>query len=160
MESITPTLEAVYYGSPIPRGKAELTALGLVFDRLHFPNVSLPAKDVDLQAVEKEAQRIEAYGFKDYETVLLVGILRALPHVKDLQEFCVFTGDFNQIFARETDPQAEVLVSALEQEMFGPHPPGFIPTRQPAFHKGLPGLSSEKSLTYASTLFGSSSIPL
>ncbi|MDI1338791.1 hypothetical protein [Polaromonas sp.] len=153
MTSTTPPLEAVYYGSPIPRGRAQLTTLGLIFDKVHFPNVSLPAEGVDFKGVEQEARRIETYGRKDYDTVLLLGLLRALPHVKDLQEFCVFTGDFESIWAKDANSDVEALVSALEEKIFGPPPAGFIPTRMPAFHKGLPGIDSEKSLTYAGALF-------
>lgn len=153
MNTTIPTLEAVYYGSPIPRGKAQLTALALVFDRIHFPNVSLPFEDVDLEAVKAEVSRIEAAKLPDYETALLCGILRTLPHVKDLREFCTFTGTFENIFGGETDPRVTSLVEALEEEMFGPSPAGVMPMRMPAFHKGIPGTDSETSITYAGTLF-------
>lgn len=153
MRPATPTLEAVYYGSPVPRGKAQLTALALVFDRLHFPNVFLPFEGVDLDALEKETRRIEAYKFTDHHTLVLLGLLRAIPHVKDLREFCTFTGDFNSICGTKSDSQAQVIVSALEEKMFGPTPPGFIPDRRPSSHKGIPGLKIEQSLTYADTLF-------
>jgi hypothetical protein len=49
----------VYYGSPIPLSKSSLTLLAVVFDRLHFPNVELPATGFDPAAVAQEAERFE-----------------------------------------------------------------------------------------------------
>lgn len=152
MQSSSPVLEAVYYGSPIPRGKAQLTALALVFDRIHFPNVELPHEGVDFEAVEHEARRIEGYGHRDHDTLLLVGMLRILAHVADLREFCTFTGDFNSIFAADESSQAHALVAALEEKLWGPRPGDFIPAYQPAFHKAIPA-DRPASLNYASPLF-------
>jgi len=145
-------LEAVYYGSPIPRGKSQLTALGLLFDRIHFPNVSLPADGVDFAALRKEIQRIEAHKLKDYSTQMLLAIMRMLEHVKDLQEFCKFTGNFGSIFAAEPNPEANKLVSALEDQIFGPPPAGVLRSYMPASHKGIDGIDRELSITYSNAL--------
>ncbi|MDM0121935.1 hypothetical protein [Variovorax arabinosiphilus] len=142
----------MYYGSPIPRGKAQLTALALVFDRIHFPNVQLPYEGVDFEAVEHEARRIEGYGHRDHDTLLVVAMLRILPHVGDLREFCTFTGDFDSIFGSKESPRAHALVAALEEKLWGPRPEGFIPTYQPASHKAIPA-DRTASLNYASPLF-------
>lgn len=98
MTADTHPLEVVYYPSPIPSGPAALTLLGLIFDRIHFPNVYLPAGGVDQEAVKKEADRIESHGIRDYNTAVLVGTLRFLPLVSSLKEFCYFTGENGQVF--------------------------------------------------------------
>ena len=61
----TPSLEAVYYATPIPSGLVSLTMLGIVFDRLHFPDVWLPESGYDPEATAAEAKRIEALPYLD-----------------------------------------------------------------------------------------------
>jgi hypothetical protein len=139
MEPIVPELDAVYYGSPIPRGLPSLTLLGLVFDRIHFPNVHLPTDGYDLEAVAAEAERIERLGPHDYNTAILIGALRVLPHVPDLKEFCVFAGDPNQVFGGVDDKATQVLVNALDEAIFGPPRADFIPMYESGFNKALPG---------------------
>ena len=150
MNEIVPSLEAVYYGSPIPRGMASLTLLGLVFDRIHFPNVHLPSTGYDIDAVVTEAERIERLGLRDYNSVLLVGALRALPHVGHLNEFCVFSGHPGQVFGGVDDKETGQLVKALDEEIFGPPKDGFIPMFEIGSHKGLPG--GEATLDYPGVL--------
>lgn len=139
MSDVLPSLEAVYYGSPIPRGLGSLTLLGLVFDRLHFPNVHLPVDGYDVAAVAAEAERIEKLNLRDYNTALLIGALRALPHVRYLNEFCVFSGEPSQIFGGVNDKELGQLVKALDEEIFGPPKQGFFPVFESGSHKGLPG---------------------
>lgn len=139
MEQIVPGLEAVYYGSPIPQGLGSLTLLGLVFDRLHFPNVRLPVEGYDVEAVAAEAERIERLGLRDYNTAVLVGALRVLPHVPALKDFCVFAGDTTQIFGGVDEKNTAALVKALDEEIFGAPKAGFTPMYETGFHKGLPG---------------------
>lgn len=52
----TPSLEVVYYPSPIPSGLAALTLMGLVFDKIHFPNVYLPTSGFDIEDAKREAE--------------------------------------------------------------------------------------------------------
>lgn len=141
-----PALEAVYYGSPIPASLASLTLLAIVFDRLYFPQVRLPVEGYDLAAVAVEAKRIEALGSKDYETAVLIGALRVLPHLKSLNEFCSFTGATDQVFGGGSDSETGQLVKAIEELVFGPPPPGFFPSYTSGHSKGLPG--GDESIDY------------
>ncbi len=140
MTEITPKLEAVYYGSPIPLSKASLTFLGVVFDTLHFPNVNLPDAGFDPAAVAQEANRIEGHGFTDYNTQLLVGALRILPLLEDLKQFCHFAAQEGQVFGGvDKDKETQALAAALDELVFGPPKAGFIRTFETGFNKGLPG---------------------
>ena len=141
-----PLFEAVYYASPIPSGIVSLTSLAIVFDRLHFPNVYLPTTGYDPADAAKEARRIEGLQRTDYDTRLLVGAMRALPHLKDLNEFCTFGGQAHQVFSGENHPDTSTVVSALDEMIFGPPPQGFTPSYATGFHKGLPG--SQESINY------------
>src|SRR4051794_33582811 len=109
MDELLPRLEAVYYGSPIPLSNASLTLLGLVFDRLHFPNVHLPTDGYEVEEVSAEADRIERLGLRDYGSVVLASALKALPHVQSLKEFCVFTGNKAQLFGGIEEKQTAEL---------------------------------------------------
>lgn len=113
--------------------------MGLVFDKIHFPNVFLPAAGYDAEAVRVEADRIAALGLRDYNTVVLVSALRFLPVVKQLEGFCKFTGFDGQIFGDVDKKGTSDLVRALDEKIFGPPKPGFMPTYETGFHKGLPG---------------------
>lgn len=150
MSDTTLKLEAVYYASPIPASKVSLTFLAVVFDQIHFPDVYLPIDGYDTKEVLKEANRIEALGFKGYETVLLVGALRCLPLMTELKEFCHFSGSSNS-FGMNFSPETVQLVDALQIEVFGPRPEGFIPTYDTKSCKGLPGGNSE--IIYPGSLF-------
>jgi hypothetical protein len=150
MSSVSPTLEAVYYGSPIPRNLSSLTLLGLVFDRIHFPNVHLPIDGYDVDAVAKEAARIEGLGLRDYNSALVVGALRALPHVRHMNEFCLFSGGPSQVFGGVEDKELGPLVKALDEDIFGPPKEGFFPVFETGSHKGLPG--GEAALDYPGML--------
>ncbi|MQR02578.1 hypothetical protein [Glaciimonas soli] len=149
MSDATMKLEAVYYGSAIPANKASLTFLAVVFDRIHFPDVYLPVDGFDSKDVLKEANRIEAYGFTDYDTTLLVGALRCLPMMNDLKQFCHFTG--SNTFDAKFGPETVQLVDALELEVFGPRPENFIPTYQTIHSKGLP--DNNDCIVYPGALF-------
>jgi hypothetical protein len=146
----TPALEVVYYPSPIPSGPGALTLMGLIFDKVHFPNVYLPTSGYDPEAVRKEADRIAALGLRDYNTAVLVSALRFLPLVKDLDGFCVFTGQEGQLFGNVDKMRAIDLVKALDEEIFGPPKPGFHPTYETGFHKALP--DNEQYIDYPGTL--------
>lgn len=150
MNDATLKLEAVYYASPIPAYKESLTFLAVVFDRIHFPDVYLPTAGFDAKDVLKEANRIEALKLKDYETTLLTGTLRCLPLIADLKEFCYFTGNSNS-FGTDFSTETAQLVNALEVEVFGPRPAGFIPTYETRYCKSLPGGDTE--IIYPGSLF-------
>jgi hypothetical protein len=130
-------LEVVYYPSPIPSSWATLTFLGLIFDKIHFPNVYLPSDGFDKDDILKEADRIESLGIKDYNTALLIRAFRLLPFVSELKKFCFFTGNESHVFGG-VDDKAIKIVKALEVEIFGPPKKNLTPNYESGFNKMLP----------------------
>lgn len=98
----------------------------------------MPTADYDEAEVKAEADRITALGLRDYNTAILVGVLRFLPHARTLKDLCIFTGRAEDVFS-STAPEAAALADDLEREMFGPRPEGFSPAFETGFSKGLPG---------------------
>ena len=56
-------------------------------------------------------------------------------HVKYVRDFCIFTGSAGGVGKMENE--AQPLMKALEELVFGPPPPGFIPTPSLGFCKGF-----------------------
>jgi len=140
-------LEAVYYASPIPRNLATLTVLGAVFDKVYFPGVYLPKDGFDEVALNQEIQRLEALpgARTDYETALLIGVLKMAKHARTLEGFCVFTNMRDDPF-KASDSIPAKMVADIADAIHGPAPKGFIPTFATNNHKGLPG--GEEHVTY------------
>ncbi|HXW30161.1 MAG TPA: hypothetical protein VEK55_12430 [Xanthobacteraceae bacterium] len=135
----TLALEAVYLSTPIPRNLAVLTVLGAVFDKVYFPGGYLPKTGYDEAALQREIKRLEQLRDPpDYETWLLINVLRILRHVKTLEGFCEFTGDPDDPLGRQAKVPAELL-KAIDDSIFGPPPPSFIPSFSTNNVKGLPG---------------------
>lgn len=149
MSAEEPKLEVVYYPRPIPSGPACLTFLGLIFDRIHFPNVYLPTDGFDEKEVLLEADRILSHGITSYNTAMLVGALRFLPLAKQLREFCHFTGAKGQVFGG-VDTGAKDIVKSLHEEIFGPPKENFFPVYETGFHKALP--DGESYIDYPGSL--------
>lgn len=143
-------LEAVYYPSPVPLDIVSLTPLGLIFDRIHFPDVYLPTDGYDFRATHAERERIKQFGFRDYNSVTLLQAMDLLPVVGHLKTFCEFTGD-GRLFGAKKDPRLEKVVQELELLMFGPAPEGVLRINETCAHKGLPG--GEKHFEYPGALF-------
>jgi hypothetical protein len=134
----TGKLEAVYYSAPVPRSKAAMTVLGLVFDRVHFPSVYLPA-ETDAKAVTAEISRIANSKSKmTAETAVLLNAMSLVPHLHYLRTFCEFGGMKGQVFGGDLKA-ADQLAMKLELAVFGPPPENFIPMRLTGHHRGLPG---------------------
>jgi hypothetical protein len=142
-------LEVVFYSGPAPRSLATLTLVGLIFDRVHFPNVHVPHEGFDPEWVVREVQRIEALGFRDYDTWLLCQMLRYALH-PELGEFCYFTGTQQQAFGSDKSPGTTKLVDALYRQMFGPIRPDFQPQFTTGHSKGLP---HDQSIDYPGMFF-------
>lgn len=130
------SLEAVFYSSPIPYDLATLTFLGLVFDRVYFPNVYIPTEGFDPEEVQQEIERIQGTGLQDTGTRLLMALM-SYTLIPEVQEFCCFTGTQGQIFGGENIKEAKDLVIALQNQIHGPPKPNFIPTHIPGHHKSL-----------------------
>ena len=133
-------LEAVYYSAPIPRDLATLTVLGTVFDKVYFPGVYLPKDGFDEAALDREIERLEALpdARTDYDTALLIGVLKMAKFARTLDGFCVFTNTRDEPF-RASNSIPTKMVADISNAIHGPPPKGFIPTFSTNNHKGLPG---------------------
>ena len=133
-------LEAVYYTSPIPYDLGTLTFLGLVFDRVHFPNVHIPVENFDPEWVAAEIKRLEElpppHQSKRYERWLLTHLMK-YALVPELQQFRLFTGSRDQVFGGEQLKDATGLVNALYEQIFGPPEEGFTPMFNTGHSKSL-----------------------
>jgi hypothetical protein len=139
----TMRLEAVYFSAPIPRNLAVLTVLGAVFDKVYFPGVYMPKDGFDVVELDKEISRLEALPVAgDYETQLLIGVLKLTKHAKILEGFCEFTATAEDPFRRETgltSHETGHMVRSIYEALHGPPRPGFIPHFDTGHCKGLPG---------------------
>jgi hypothetical protein len=143
--SLTTQMDAVYYAAPAPTSLRALTLLGLVFDRLIFPDVYVPDGGIDLDATAKEIERIRALpasqlGINDRHMLNLMSLAINAEHLKD---FCVFTGRMGSLGPKE--PGAKELMMELEEAIYGPPPEGFYPTPSTSFAKGLPGEGGQRA---------------
>jgi hypothetical protein len=139
MNSTAPNLEsfdAVYYSQQVPISAESLTVLGLVFDHLIFPGVYLPTSPFDEEALKQEIKRITSLGIPlSMDDVQMLNCMEFSLHVKYVRDFCIFTGNPGMVGTVENE--AHPLMMALEELMFGPPPPGFIPTPSLGFCKGF-----------------------
>jgi len=139
MNSAAPNLEsfdAVYYAQQVPLSSESLTILGLVFDRLIFPGVYLPTSPFDEEALKREIKRIASLGTPlSIDDVQMLNCMEFALHVKHVRDFCIFTG--NPGMMGIVEKEAHPLMMALEELIFGPPPPGFIPTPSLGFCKAF-----------------------
>jgi hypothetical protein len=132
--------EAVYYSEPVPPSLRVLTLLGLVFDRVHFPGVYIPASGVDEAATQAEIERIqglERHPSREYDTGVMLNCMIYAINARHLKEFCIFPGRTG--FPGVLESGAEDLVREFERLLYGPPREGFSPTYNMGFAKGLPG---------------------
>jgi hypothetical protein len=143
-------LEAVYYSAPIPRDLATLTVLGTVFDKVYFPGVYLPKDGFDEAALDEEIERLQALpdAQTNYDTRLLIGVLKMAKFARTLDGFCVFTNTREDPFEASKSIPAK-MVTDISNAIHGPPPKGFIPTFSTNNHKGLPG--GNEHVTYPGT---------
>jgi hypothetical protein len=146
----TLALEAVYYAAPIPRDLATLTVLGAVFDKVYFPGVYLPKDGFDEAALDREIARLEALpdARTDYDTALLIGVLKMAKHARTLDGFCVFTNTREEPFEASKSIPAK-MVADISDAIHGPPLEDFIPSFSTNNHKGLPG--GDEHVTYPGT---------
>jgi hypothetical protein len=128
--------DAVYYSQQVPASLESLTLLGLVFDHLIFPDVYLPTSDFDEAALLEEIKRITSLRMRPTaDDVAMLNCMGLALHVKYVRDFCIFTGTPGSMGGSE--PESKPLMMALEELVFGPPPPGFIPTPSLGFCKGF-----------------------
>lgn len=137
------SLEGIYYSHAIPRNPAVLTLMGLIFDRVHFPNAYMPTSDFDLKELDREIDRLAALP-RNYETAELIGMLEFLKQVPVLEGFCQFLSDSSNLLNDNRFSQAEI--NRIYETIHGPSKPGWTPMISTAHIKGLPG--SQESMIH------------
>lgn len=139
-------LECVYYPGPVPANGAVLTALCLVFDKIHFPGVYLPRGDYDKERLRREIERLEALEQQSYDTRSLIDILRFLEFRIPLDGILMYPSRSGSIFGATKDDEAKKLVRTIHDVHFPPRE-NFEPTFDSAHVKQLP--DSEEAVEYA-----------
>ncbi len=134
-ETRADTFEVVYYSHPVPEDAGILTFLGLIFDRIHFPNVYIPTDGFDPDKVLAEYRRIETLEQKSRDTWQTLMMLQYALNPA-VQEYCYFTGKSDEVFGGELDA-AKDLVPALYEQIHGPNPEGWRPIITTGYSKSL-----------------------
>jgi hypothetical protein len=134
------SLEAIYYSAQIPRNLEVLTVLGAVFDKIYFPGVYLPKGNFDQGELDKEIKRLEDLGpqYNDFDTQVLIGVLKLTKYASVLDGFCEFTATRDDPFAF-SDKIPHPMVRSVADVLHGPPPPDFTPFFETNHNKGLPG---------------------
>jgi hypothetical protein len=135
-ENPEPPFEIVFYSEPVPSSLRTLAILALVFDRVHFPGVYI-AEQVDLEATATEIRRIAELPVRSPNDAQMLNCMTYALQRQHLADFCVFDGQYG--YAGLLEKGAEELVKAFEEAVYGPPPPGFYPSYNLGFAKGLPG---------------------
>lgn len=141
-------LEVVYYSNPIPEDGHILTFLGLVFDRVHFPNVFIPTEGFDPDEVKAGIKRLVEHPDVDTEMLKAAAMSQAAV-TPELRDFCHFAGDDDQVFGGDLD-QARTMVASLHEQIHGPFPENFTPIWSSGVHQGL---SQEVGVDYPEDYF-------
>src|SRR3984893_2190722 len=111
-------LECVYYPGPIPFDGAALTALCLVFDKIHFPGVYLPKGDYDKALLQEEISRLEALKPRSPDTNRLIDILDFLEYRLPLDGILEFPSARDSILSGSSDKQKGKLIRAIYDAKF------------------------------------------
>jgi hypothetical protein len=130
------SFDAVYYAQQVPASSESLTILGLVFDHIIFPGVYLPTSEFDEEHLRREIERIRSLPMRmTIEDTQMLDCMRFSLDLKHVRDFCIFTGSAGCCGGMESE--AQPLMMALEELVFGPPPPGFIPSLSMGFCKGF-----------------------
>jgi hypothetical protein len=140
-------LECVFYSGPLPGDISALTAMCLVFDKVHFPNVYLPRGGYDTDSLNREISRLEGLSPQDHDTAVLIGLLKYLDYWKPLEGIFVYPSAAGSIFGGKDDQRGK-LMRMIYDANYAPRT-NFEPHFNSASVKGLP--ESEESLEYAPT---------
>lgn len=141
-------LEVVYYSHPVPRNPAVLTVLGLIFDRIHFPGVTMPPNDFDEKVVTDEIRRIASLPIRaDPNTKQLLDCMGFAAQLKHVSDFCIFPAQLGARTALEEG--VNDVIDQLELMAFGPRPEGEIPVRVAGpWIKGFQGAEDEERFVF------------
>jgi len=133
--------EAVYYAAPAPNSMQVLTLLALVFDRVIFPSVYIAADGIDLEATEREYERVSKLRHPgDENTQQMLNLMVCAMNARHLKDFCRFTGELGSLADKE--PDAGMLTHDLETLIYDPPPENFSRETTLSLSKGLPGNDS------------------
>lgn len=135
-----PLLEAVYYPQIVPSGARALALLALTFDRLHFPGVYIPSRIESPDEARAEIARLKSIPIRDREDLMTLTAAQYSLEGHHLAGFTVFSGKQGHMGLLE--PGADELMMVLEEMIYGPPPPNFIPAQPLGFSKHLKGTSS------------------
>lgn len=88
-------LEAVYYSSPFPRSFEALTLMGLVFDRVHLPYVSIPNDGFALEEVLQRQEKLVEIaksdrGYMRDQTITMINALQFLQWKQWTEDFLYY----------------------------------------------------------------------
>jgi len=128
------SFDAVYYNFPVPTNPYTISLLGILFDRILLPGVYLP-KGQDKKAIQERIQFLirsfepdDVMGQRE-----MVGTLSFINDYDDLLDIFIPTGKPGYMGILE--PETKPVVDQLEQLVYGPPPPGFIPTPNMGFNQ-------------------------
>jgi hypothetical protein len=88
-------LEAVYYSAPFPRSFEALTLMGLVFDRIHLPYVSVPREGFEVSDVVARQEKLNDIAAADRssmraDTVMMINALQFMQWREWTEEFLFY----------------------------------------------------------------------
>lgn len=141
-------LEAVYYSSPVIRSLEALTVLGLVFDRIHLPFVSLPDDGFTIDDLEARAKGLIALKPTPMSnTALMVAALQFTQWKEWTKDFLYYPHSQDDIW-RAMDNVQQELVREIYDLTF-PQRPGWTPTFDSAHAFGVAPGGGGASIAYA-----------
>ena len=110
-----------------------------MFDKGYFPGVYLPKDGFDEAALDREIERLEALpdARTDYDTALLIGVLKMAKFARTLDGFCGFTNTRDEPF-RASNSIPTKMVADISNAIHGSPPKGFIPTSPPTIIRDFP----------------------
>jgi hypothetical protein len=123
--------------------------LALVFDKIYFPGVWIPNKPIDTKAVKVEIERIlglmktKRGRIHDNDNIQMLGLMNFIEPANALRNICIFTGKPG--YAGILEEGTKELTMILEEMIYGPPPPDFMPVPSLGFAKGLPGENSAEN---------------
>lgn len=144
-------LECVYYPGPVPSDGAVLTVLCLVFDKIHFPGVSLPKGDYDKELLRQEIARLVALADSRHGTNQLIGILKFLEYRLPLDGILEYPSASDSIFGGGKDGKENGKLARAIYDVNFPPRENFEPMFDTASTKRLP--ESEEEVTFAGDFY-------
>ena len=125
------SFDVVYYPQLVIAEGQTLTILSLLCDRIWLPGLHLPSDVVPLDEIEARLGEMEG-GERNVMKRTMWRLLREFCGPRRiLKEVFVLTGEHG--YAGKTEPGIDELAHALEDDHYGPSPPGFFPIYESGF---------------------------